>query len=117
MLTIRNAQMRAFDPRGVFAQRLSRFAREELAGRAVEFTDVALRDACARGIDAAFDVGLDSEQDIARFVLVMLAAGADFDTRPAPAWALDALREGGGRALDGVVGRVVASLRAEGEGA
>lgn len=88
MLRIRPEQMGVFEAslREVFATRVVRFLRDQLAAECAAIDEVALREKVHRGILAAGTHGITARWDVARFIACQLCLGEGFDTDPAHPW-------------------------------
>ncbi len=91
MLTIRPEQLAALAAarRETFLDRLL----PEVRRRHGVTADAETRAAMAAAIDAAAQYGINTEHDVARFIHLWFALGAEFDTSPRFPWASALLAE------------------------
>lgn len=111
MLTIRNDQLRAFEP-----ARQARFADELEAHFRTHFPQWNvddLRALLADQVDASRSLGLTSPTDILRYVSLAGTLGFDFAAEARTAWILPALRVSDGTSPTHRLERVLVRLKSE----
>ena len=93
-MIIRREQMEVFGAhlRQQFEQRMTHHLRARFPDETRAFKEDALWEVVVAGIRQAERYGIDSEDDIRRYLEYMMVLAPDFDTNPRTAWAGEILR-------------------------
>lgn len=105
MLIIRNEQMEALSEYMVeyFVDEALLHLRTSFSEQTKDVTDADLRAMIHTGIDNAGAYDITIEEDVMRYLELMITYGADFDTNPDTAWAEEILNKEDSRGTEKIM--------------